>query len=102
MACAIDDAMKLHAIGSDYIANILESRARKLPEPGALHLTRRTDLLDIAVEAPDLSIYDQSNHTGGNTMNDDKTTNQLEADLRMLGLTFMAEHYNQSCRKRRP
>jgi transposase len=56
--CAIADAMKLHAIGSDYIANILESRARKLPEPGALHLTRRADLLDISVEAPDLSIYD--------------------------------------------
>ena len=58
MAGAIDDAMRLHAIGSDYIANILESRARRLPEPGALHLTRRADLLDIAVEAPDLSIYD--------------------------------------------
>ena len=55
---AIADAIKLHAIGSDYIANILESRARKLPEAGALHLTRRADLLDIAVEAPDLSIYD--------------------------------------------
>ena len=58
VACAIADAMKLHAVGSDYIANILESRARKLPEPGALHLTRRTDLLDITVEAPDLSIYE--------------------------------------------
>jgi hypothetical protein len=58
VAGAIDDAMRLHAIGSDYIANILESRARKLPEPGALHLTRRADLLDIVVEAADLSIYD--------------------------------------------
>ena len=56
---AIADAMELHAIGSDYIANILQSRARKLPEPGALHLTRRADLLDIAVAEPDLSIYDQ-------------------------------------------
>jgi len=59
VASAITDAMQLHAIGSDYIANILESRARKLPEPGALHLTRRADLLDISVEAPDLSIYDK-------------------------------------------
>ena len=58
VACAIADALKLHAMGSDYIANILESRARKLPEPGALHLTRRADLLDISVEAPDLSIYE--------------------------------------------
>ena len=41
VASAIADAMKLHAIGSDYIANILESRARTLPEAGALHLTRR-------------------------------------------------------------
>ena len=58
VACAIADAMKLQAVGSDYIANILESRARKLPEPGALHLTRRADLLDLSVEAPDLSIYE--------------------------------------------
>jgi DNA replication protein DnaC len=28
-------------------------------------------------------------------MNDDKNTNPLEADLRMLGLTFMADHYAQ-------
>ena len=59
VAAAIDDGMKLHAIGSDYIANILESRARKLPEPGALHLTRRSDLLEITINAPDLSIYDK-------------------------------------------
>jgi hypothetical protein len=45
-------------VGSDYIANILESRARKLPEAGALHLIRRADLLDLSVEAPDLSIYE--------------------------------------------
>ena len=63
VACAIADAMKLHAVGSDYIANILESRARKLPEPGALHLTRRTDLLDLTVEAPDLSIYESKTTT---------------------------------------
>ncbi len=63
VACAIADAMKLHAVGSDYIANILESRARKLPEPGALHLTRRTDLLDLTVEAPDLSIYESQTTT---------------------------------------
>jgi hypothetical protein len=58
VASAIADAMKLHAVGSDYIANILEIRARKLPEAGALHLTRRSDLLELSVEAPDLSVYD--------------------------------------------
>lgn len=32
-------------------------------------------------------------------MSDDKPTQKLEADLRMLGLNFMAEHYNQSAAK---
>ena len=59
--------MKLHVVGSDYIANILESRARKLPEPGALHLTRRTDLLDLAVGTPDLSIYERRSTTDKET-----------------------------------
>jgi len=67
VASAIADALKLHAIGSDYIANILESRARKLPEPGALHLTRRSDLLELAVEAPDLSIYESQSATNKET-----------------------------------
>jgi transposase len=56
---ALADALKLNAIGSDYIANILDCRSRKLPEAGALHLTRRTDLLEISLEAPDLTIYEQ-------------------------------------------
>ena len=59
VADALADALKLNAIGSDYIANILDCRSRKLPEAGTLHLTRRADLLDLAVEAPDLSIYEQ-------------------------------------------
>ena len=58
VAAALADALKLHAIGSDYIANILDSRARILPEPGALHLTRRADLLELAIAAPDLSLYE--------------------------------------------
>ena len=37
------------AFSSEYIANILEQRARKLPEPAALILTRRQDLLDIDI-----------------------------------------------------
>jgi len=32
-------------------------------------------------------------------MNDDKTTNPLDADLRMLGLSFMAEHHGQLAAK---
>ncbi|MCP4545799.1 MAG: IS21 family transposase, partial [bacterium] len=43
-ARAIEDAFTFQAFSSEYIANILEQRARLLPEPGALHLTRRQDL----------------------------------------------------------
>ena len=32
-------------------------RARETPEPGALHLTRRQDFLDIEIPAPELSLY---------------------------------------------
>lgn len=56
---AIEDALEYQAFSSEYIANILEQRARRLPEPGALHLTRREDLLDLELPEPDLSIYDQ-------------------------------------------
>lgn len=55
---AIEDAIEYQAFSSEYIANILEQRARSLPEPGALHLIRREDLLDLELPDPDLSIYD--------------------------------------------
>jgi hypothetical protein len=42
-ARAIDDALELDAVSCEYIANILEQRQRVLPEPGALHVTRRQD-----------------------------------------------------------
>ena len=55
---AIEDAIEFNAIGSDYIANILEQRAR-LPssKPGALHLLRKEDLLDMTIEEPDMNFY---------------------------------------------
>ncbi len=55
---AIEDAVDLQAFSAEYITNILEQRSRRLPEPGALHLTRREDLLEIELPEPDLSIYD--------------------------------------------
>jgi len=55
---AIQDGIAFHAYSCEYIANILEMRARPLPEPGALHLTRRQDILDIEIDAPDLSPYE--------------------------------------------
>lgn len=54
---AIQDGIAFAAYSCEYIANILEMRARETPEPGALHLTRRQDLLDIEIPAPDLSLY---------------------------------------------
>ena len=58
VARAIDDALEYQAFSSEYITNILEQRARMLPAPGALHMTRREDLLDLELPVPDLSVYD--------------------------------------------
>jgi hypothetical protein len=60
---AMEDAFIYQAFSSEYIANILEQRARIKPEPGALHLTRREDLLDLTVEQPDLTIYQTHKET---------------------------------------
>ena len=57
VARALEDALLFQAFSCEYIANLLEQRARLVPEPGALHLTRRQDLLEIEVDEPDLSIY---------------------------------------------
>jgi hypothetical protein len=57
---AMEDAFFFQAFSCEYIANLLEQRLRALPEPGALHLTRRSDLLDLEVQEPDLSIYQTS------------------------------------------
>ena len=63
VARAIDDACFFEAFSSEYIANLLEQRSRRLPEPAALHLTRREDLLKIKIQNPDLTIYERS-HRG--------------------------------------
>lgn len=55
---AMEDAFYFQAFSCEYIANLLEQRASLLPEPAALHLTRREDLLEIDVQQPDLSIYE--------------------------------------------
>jgi len=62
IARAIEDAFAFQAFSCEYIANILEQRERLLPEPGALHLTRRQDLLDLDLPEPDLLIYEPKNH----------------------------------------
>jgi transposase len=58
VARAIADGLAFEAFSAEYIANILEARARTLPEPGPLQLTRGIDLLDIDIPPPDLTVYD--------------------------------------------
>jgi transposase len=60
VARAMEDAFVFHAFSCEYIANLLEQRARKRSEPSALHLTRRQDLLDLAIQTPDMDIYNRS------------------------------------------
>ena len=59
VARALDDGLELQAFSSEYIANILAARRRLGPEPAALQLTRRADLLELEIPEPDLSIYDR-------------------------------------------
>jgi len=58
VARAMEDAFTFQAFSSEYIANLLESRQRLRPEPAALQLTRRQDLLELDMPAPDLTIYE--------------------------------------------
>jgi transposase len=60
VARALEDAFILQAFSCEYIANLLEQRARKLPEPGALILTRRQDLLELEIDQPDMSLYNKT------------------------------------------
>jgi len=55
---AIEDAFSFAAFSCEYIANLLEQRTRPVKTAGALHLTRSSDLLDLTIDHPDLSIYD--------------------------------------------
>jgi len=57
VARALDDAFTYEAFSSEYIANLLEQRARFTPEASALPLTRRGDLLELNLAPPDLSLY---------------------------------------------
>lgn len=58
VARAIEDAIQSEAFASEYIDNILQQRERHVPQPGPLHLTRRSDLLDLELSPADLSLYD--------------------------------------------
>jgi transposase len=67
VARALDDAAELQAFSAEYIAHILVARRRIGEEPAALQLTRRSDLLELELPEPDLSIYDRDEGgEGGN------------------------------------
>jgi len=54
---ALADACEFNSYSSEYIANILQMRSKKLPELGTLHLMRASDLLDIEIAPPNLNAY---------------------------------------------
>ena len=62
VARALEDAFTYQAFSCEYITNILQQRQSPPQEPGALHLTRRQDLLELDLPAPDLSVYDSPTH----------------------------------------
>ena len=62
VARALEDAFTYQAFSCEYVANLLQQRQHPPQEPGALHLTRQQDLLELELPAPDLSLYDSPNH----------------------------------------
>ena len=62
VARALSDGLAFQAFSAEYITNILETRARMLPEAGPLQLTRRHDLLDIDIAPPNLNAYEIDDH----------------------------------------
>ena len=74
VARLLTDALEHNAFSSSYILNILEAVGRTPPEPGALHVTRRSDLLDLDLPKPDLTIYTEG------TQNDDRPAEESPAE----------------------
>jgi transposase len=57
VARALRDATEFHAYSSQYIEHILLQRERIVPQGGALHLTRREDLLELQLAPANLNLY---------------------------------------------
>jgi transposase len=56
---ALEDALAFNAFSSEYIAHLLEARARApVLSSSPISLTRRHDLLELELPEPDLSIYE--------------------------------------------
>jgi len=74
LARAIEDAFTYQAFSCEYIANILEQRRRIQPQAGALHVTRRQDLLELDIPEPNLSIYDTGDSNDEDSAHKDSNT----------------------------
>src|SRR6266581_2449875 len=61
VARVLEDAFTYQAFSCEYIVNLVQQRQNPTQEPGALHLTRQQDLLELELPAPDLSVYDSKN-----------------------------------------
>ncbi|MGA7278175.1 MAG: IS21 family transposase [Desulfocapsaceae bacterium] len=57
VARVMEDALEFQAFSCDYIANLLEQRKHFTQPQGALHLTRASDLLDLEIKEPDITVY---------------------------------------------
>ena len=68
VARAIEDAITFEAIGCEYVANILLQRERVATPPGALHLTRRQDLLDLDLPPANLDLYERKQQNPPNPL----------------------------------
>ena len=54
---AMEDSCEVEVFSSDAVLNLIEMRKRPLTTPGAVHLSRKTDCLDIEIPEVDLDIY---------------------------------------------
>jgi hypothetical protein len=54
---AMEDSCAVEVFSSDAVLNLIEMRHRPLSAPGAVHLSRKTDCLDIEIPEVDLDIY---------------------------------------------
>ena len=79
-ARAIEDALEFQAFSGEYIANLLEQRQRILPEPGALHLTRRQDLLELELPEPNMGLYETTENLTFNPGENHETPQDRPSD----------------------
>jgi len=54
---AMEDTCVLEVFSADAVLNLIEMRHRSLPEPSPIHLSRKTDSLDIEIREVDLDLY---------------------------------------------